>query len=166
MSLQVKDFVLRLAEPERAMKNDPVFTPISVSVEIGGAVENRSSECAPVWWALLPDDSKSKRYRYWYGSCGFCAVAIIVAVCSVLLLARSSSTNSQSMRNRASITLTLDVPATSMSSSLGAGIKCDVAGSLQGVQPSINFDDIYLNSFALITQAEEVQVSSLDVSRQ
>lgn len=97
------------------------------------------------------------------GSC--CIIAVIVVVCCVLLLAKALvASSSQAMRARSFLTVTVEVPATSLSSSLGAGLKCDFAVTLFNAQPSVSFDNIALDSFSLMdTNSAEVLISSTDV---
>ena len=98
-----------------------------------------------------------------YGSC--CTlVTVVVVTCCVLLLAAAAYYYFTRLRQRAYITVTLDVPATGLSSSLGAGLKCDVASTLQYTQPPVDFGDISLDSFSLSASSEaQVQVAPTDV---
>ena len=114
-----------------------------------------------------PPPSKSPWARYrlcgYSGSC--CCVIAIVVVCCVLLLAAAAYYYYLALRARAFLTVTVEIPATSLSSELGSGLKCDFAATLANAQPPINFNDIALDSFALTDPgASEVQISPTDVS--
>jgi hypothetical protein len=108
--------------------------------------------------------SRWARYRRCGLSGGCCAAIIIVVVCCVLLLAAAAYYYYTLMRARAYLTVTIEIPATSLSSSLGAGLKCDFAATLGSAQPPIDFGDISLDSFALTDEAvADVQISPTDV---
>jgi hypothetical protein len=128
----------------------PALPPLQADAAGGGAPPSKSP------WA---------RYRLcgYSGSC--CCVIAIVVVCCVLLLAAAAYYYYLAMRARAFLTVTVEVPATSLSSNLGASLKCDFAATLAYAQPPINFNDIALDSFALTDPgASEVQISPADVS--
>ncbi len=160
---------LRLAEP----LPDTALTPPSGASASGGPVL-RLAEPLPDAAQAPPSDDQpgidakvEKRQgacnRTRQGGCSCLCIVAGVTVCCVLLLAAAAYYYYSYMRNRAQVTLTIGVPATSLSTSLGAGLKCDVAGSLQFAQPPVDFGDIYLESFSLYNLAQEVQVDAYDV---
>ncbi len=109
-----------------------------------------------------PQRSRSRLYGY-SGCC--CIVTVIVVVCCVLLLAAAAYYYFL-WRQRSYVTVTLEVPATSLSSDLGQGLKCDLADSLTYAQPPIQFGDIFIDSFSLMDQpasAQDIGIAPTDV---